>query len=493
MDKLKFAKEAFKKYHFWVLCVVVLAMAMTAWGYAANDQDKRFEDRKRELDSAFDKVGSVSRRPDHPNPKLIDAVKQQTQDLKKTVFEAWKILYEDQQNKNKLPENLSEGFKKAFMALGEGEKDKLEREHLWEYQGFVPKYVNELETSIDRRKPDEERTDGTGGDEVGAGRPGGAVGAVEANVAARGGPAREGADQDEQEEETGKVIWENPEIRKISDNWGGRTPTTAEVRLAQEDFWVYEALIRIINKVNETATSHSGAGVKQIFALQIGKDAAGAWSDPGASVVLAPTAGDGGSPTSSSPIEARYVDDEGEALGGSESSPYAEFNMMPICMRLMIDQKKLSKLLAECANSSMPIEVRRVRLCPGEGSPPLDLTHLAAEEKAASGPAHAAFASRTPGRHGRAASGSSASVARTSPMDISIEILGIIYIYNPPDRDKLGTGAGGKAEGGRGKGEEKPAQPPRVESEEEQPTTKPDERPVEKPAQRPVKPPGANQ
>ena len=45
--------------------------------------------------------------------------------------------------------------------------------------------------------------------------------------------------------------------------------------------------------------------------------------------------------------------------------PFAEFKLMPIRMSLIMDQHRIPKLLVECANSNMPIEVRRVRIAVG--------------------------------------------------------------------------------------------------------------------------------
>ena len=47
--------------------------------------------------------------------------------------------------------------------------------------------------------------------------------------------------------------------------------------MAQEDLWVYEALLRIIENTNQGYTSYYNAPVKEIDALQIGADASKAW------------------------------------------------------------------------------------------------------------------------------------------------------------------------------------------------------------------------
>ena len=67
-------------------------------------------------------------------------------------------------------------------------------------------------------------------------------------------------------------------------------------------------------------------------------------------------------------LDYRYVDDKGQPLPASDpeypyvKQPFAEFKMMPIRMSLVMDERRLPKLLVECGNSNMPIEVRRVRV-----------------------------------------------------------------------------------------------------------------------------------
>ncbi len=69
------------------------------------------------------------------------------------------------------------------------------------------------------------------------------------------------------------------------------------------------------------------------------------------------------------------MDDKGQPLPASEPEypyvkhPYAEFKMMPIRMSLVMDERRLPKLLVECGNSNMPIEVRRVRILKTQDQP----------------------------------------------------------------------------------------------------------------------------
>ncbi len=136
-------------------------------------------------------------------------------------------------------------------------------------------------------------------------------------------------------------------------------------------------------------------------------------------------------------LKDRYVDDKGAPLDADAKSLYSEFKMMPISLKLHMDQRKISKLLAACVNSPMPIEVRRVRIRPGAG----EILEPGGAAASAASPGMSAFRrmeshgpSRTPG----AAAGGEES--ETGSYDIPLEIQGIIYIYNPPDLNTLGTG-----------------------------------------------------
>ena len=182
----------------------------------------------------------------------------------------------------------------------------------------------------------------------------------------------------------------------------------------------------------------------------------------------------------------RYVKDDGKPLAAEDKPPYSEFKMMPIRMRLTIDQRKLAKLLTECANSAMPIEVRRVRLHPGMGET-VDLGAMGGEQIATAmgggamgggsvrwrlpAGAWAGCAEPMAGIRGEPMGG----IRRPGPpgmeggprtpavplpganvaselgvMDVPVEIQGIIYIYNPPDEANLGKR--GEPEAGRTRG-----------------------------------------
>ena len=63
-----------------------------------------------------------------------------------------------------------------------------------------------------------------------------------------------------------------------------------------------------------------------------------------------------------SPLAGRYVDNAGKPLDDPTQQPNQEFRMMPIDMRLIIEQKDIPKLLTECARFEHADDVRAVRI-----------------------------------------------------------------------------------------------------------------------------------
>jgi hypothetical protein len=244
----------------------------------------------------------------------------------------------------------------------------------------------------------------------------------------------------------GTVDWNPADYQRLESHFEWRDqlpPTTLAVVLAQENLWVYEALLRVIHGVNET-----GLAVKRIEAIDIGQDAAASWRAAADTVVHGesaagpPASGPGGDPNDSNRLllENRYFDDNSQPVPYTSEypivRPYREFKMMPIRLSLVMNQLRLPTLLAECANSSMPIEVRRVRLCKTQ-SQSLDLgTHGGGRggEGGMRGMLPGEFRRPSPPESGGGQS------QELGSDDVPVEIYAVIYIFNPPDREKLGVG-----------------------------------------------------
>jgi hypothetical protein len=463
MDKLRAFLAATKKYQFWVLCGATFIISLGCLWLAASGLAQQYKDRKNKIDAGFNNSDVP---PEQPNQDRIDFITQQDRKLKDNVWNAWMILYEEQRKNNPLPTDvLGDDWGEQFEKCLNNPKEEMQRPYREQYQTYIKDDFPKLQKMIDLRRP---KVDPNAPTDRGAGH----------------GPLGANANIDYE----GLVEWDEMDRKKFEDRFEWQqTPSTLAILLAQEDLWVYQALLRVIRNCNAGAEKDKPATavVKRIDRLDIGQDAASAWieaeraftpgSRPGAPGMptgmpmmppgggmppAMPAAGMGGMPMgpmgpagsmggmggmgpgpmamgsmaglSDEQIKQRliawrYVDDKGIPLSydasrpGFAPHPFSEFKMMPIRMSLQMDQRRIPKLLVECANSTMPIVVRRVRVLTTTG--PTSLGGMAG------GAGHAPS--------GAAAGSQSESIGS---MDIPVEIQAAIHIYNPPDPEKLGKG-----------------------------------------------------
>ena len=145
-------------------------------------------------------------------------------------------------------------------------------------------------------------------------------------------------------------------------------------------------------------------------------------------------AGQGGEGNFNDPAEGRYVDKAfnplpAEILRSAAESEnpdeayLAVAKRMPVRMRVRIDQRALNRFLIECGNSDLMLEVKQVRINPPDGSRP-------SARGGRGGPRGGMF-------RGGEGVGGSESGAGEYPWDITAEVYGVIYIFNPPSLKRL--------------------------------------------------------
>ena len=196
----------------------------------------------------------------------------------------------------------------------------------------------------------------------------------------------------------------------------------------------------------------------------------------------------------------RYLDAQEEPLAADASPPFAEFKRMPIIMKLIVDQRRIPEILVNCANCSMPIDVRHVRIAPDNllagGNSAMQAG--AAGLPAASGAALPNAAAGGGVSLGRSALGEASGYGSDA---IRISIYGIINIFNEPDPEIFGTGMDELEKQAQGANQDTPqaapqgaqqgappnpaANPPAAEA------PSPEEAPAAAPAQPPVPQPAA--
>jgi hypothetical protein len=482
MDKLKIFLAVLKKHQFWVFCGIMLVTTLACWWLATGGLASQFTARVSSINSDFNGAKVQS---GHPNQDHIDKIdKDLHKSLRENVFNAWQALYSEQQDKNPFPADLlGEGFEKQFkkLKLPQGRLDDIYRE---KYQTFIKNYLPRLLKMIDVRRASNDKDYGAYlGDHGASARPD-----APPMAPGRGPMGPFGNLPTGDKELVGLVDWDSVSFEKLKAHFAwSLTPSTLQVVIAQEDLWVYEALVRVIQNVNKNvgATNQSNAAVKRILALEIGRDSRDAWRLAMETVVRA---GAGGSPVGGMPPQGprmgppggmmpggpggggtaaenqyehdlfvdRYVDDKGGPLSVADAYPYVthvppEYKIMPVRLHLQMDQRYLPKLLVECANSSMPIEVKRVRLL----KVTFDAVNIDSPQSKPGGPSGASpygppmpYGPMMPPRGGgymppsdMRPGGSDKQDAAAGEFDVPVDIYALIYIYNPPDLEKLGIPA----------------------------------------------------
>jgi len=283
----------------------------------------------------------------------------------------------------------------------------------------------------------------------------------------RGNPAAAG-----QVETRGIVEWPDAPSLEKRFTWE-RTPTPREVRLAQEDLWVYQALLEVIKRTNGTAKRHDTAAVKKIDTLRIAQDASregigsgggrardsrdrgrgrdtygrvGGMGGPAYPTVKSPsgttnTTSEDESKPELAVLENRYVDGQGKPLAASAAPPFEEYNLMPFAMRMVVDQRRIATLLTEFARSGMPIEVRVLDF-QGKDPPP-------------------AGEGATPGSgapKGPRGSRPGTEEKSVSPFDVTLDVQGVVYIFNPPDKKAAESAGQEKVEVAPAEGKQTPGE-----------------------------------
>ncbi len=289
---------------------------------------------------------------------------------------AWKVAYEQQRLKNPWHSSLSQQFHECIKTIAQDEK--LPNDFLIEYQAFATNYVPFLK----RIAP--------------------------------------------------SVTWNDAAYASIqrTSYWAAR-PLSVEVRTAQEDIWAYQAILGSIAEVNEWATTEGRKlPIHRIEALEIGQPAGTAMEstrprrarlayfgdvqglpdrrvDEAAPKTFAPavTPSETSTPHTRTEEEVaktlragRYVDLSGTPLPAGMQR-YPEFNLLPVRLVVDIEESRLPDLLAQLAACSMPVDVGYVELNSGRS----------------------AQVGNGSGQHNQ---------------QVRAEILGVIRIFNPPDKAK---------------------------------------------------------
>ncbi|MDO4574917.1 MAG: hypothetical protein Q4D98_06850 [Planctomycetia bacterium] len=481
MDKLKIVWRYIRKYGFWVVSVLVLLVTFLVWKQVAGSLLANYDTRVGEIEGKFSQMQTLSGAQNQPNAKVVAKKEKALKEQSQNVYSSWERLYNIQKAANKWPITDAR-YLKVFEEAGEKkaanpkyEVSDSAREYYWNYIKERLKKVKEI---YDIKRPKKEYLEAMAAENAGQPVRGGRMTAM-TSMAGVDGQLRE--DQME-----GMVYWNEANFRQLEARLSWKTrPSTAAILVAQEDLWVYEAILRIIQETN-AGKSAFNASVKEIFAIDVAQDTIPAVEDAMQRVLKVAEAKVDGEMMDAAPMEEmpeegveeddsefaklfdeRYVDANGVHLTVAqlrENPPSTEYKMMPIHLHIMINQRAISQLLVNCVNSSMPVEVLQVSINPARARP-LDLSGdtkagveggaasagrgSRRERRAAGGmrgertvddydmnDSFMEDASAVPGGRGGVATPESG-VSNRGPEDVDLELFGIIYIFNRPDQAKF--------------------------------------------------------
>ncbi len=389
--KQEFSIETVKKYYFWVIVPIGLLAAIFVTLGAVGKITAEFNARKTTLEGTKKNVEGIRGMKDHPNQKTIDEIVNKTVELGDRVISAWKILEKDQKERNLWPEAVGEDFLNEVRKLKFGSQISVNSREA--YLNFVNEYLPFLETYVDRRRLQEKDSNGEWKELDSRSSMAQAAAIPADGILSADAQLPKGPDGQEYLRYVGVVDWPNPETRTVTSHWM-KLPKAVEIWYAQEELWVYSALLSVIKETNSGATGPHNAAIKRIENLSIGKMAStslaarsalrinaggGGGADGLSSNEMGSMPSEGGTGSALVALteadaekfirENRYVDDKAQPLGASASPPFSEFNRMPICLRLIVDQRRIPEILVNCANCAMPIEVLWVRFNPGATRP----------------------------------------------------------------------------------------------------------------------------
>jgi len=418
--------DLLRKHHFWLLASLVPLVLLPLLFLARETLTSQIGEVRRQIDGHIAALKVVREIPQHPNDFWSNDIDTSTMRVKRETLAEWKKFWVSQQPLRVWPEVLGDDFVKKYATTLKPDT-KLPPQYRERYQNMVRTLVRELPA----RMGVEDRMGDASEPQQGRSPP-----------PPRPELMRPGMMPDGVTPEVSPYLssWSGENQQRIyaSFNWD-KAPTPAKVLLAQEELWVYGLLCDAVAALNKSATGPHNAAIASVDELSVGYPAAednpggvsggrvtrvsasltpGAMEPPpemappgieGAAVGRPPNPRFGGGqnsgPMGAPPGEAAvavepdeqlrnwiYVNFQGKPLNAAELAAAVDSQMvhlMPFVLRVVIDQRQIDPLLVALATTSIPIDVRQVRINAGggaSGGPSMGPTFA---EPVAGGPANA--------------------------------------------------------------------------------------------------------
>ncbi|MFM7108290.1 MAG: hypothetical protein ACKOZU_06770 [Planctomycetaceae bacterium] len=392
-DQLRPALAAAAKHHFWILAALVPLVLVPLLFVGSADLRARIAAQRRQIESKVGQARAVTAVQPHPNEGWRVAIDSDAESVRRETLDEGRRFWHGQTGFRVWPAELGDAFLDDVVKLKPG--GKLDRTSLVRYQNVAPRLVRALpkRMGVEDAMAEQPR-DGT---LTNLSRPA---------TAALAPP----------------LAWSAASQKRLYDSFvWTRVPNTTQVVLAQEELWVYGLFCDLLAGFVKGATGAHDSALTLVDELSVGFPAN---ADPAQAQqrILLPKAAEGAPEgrlpgmmelppgpgpgaggvaqtpwnprfTGGGPAEPRpefqtapgeqpatsgedayrgwvYVDLAGRPLSAADLAAAPDMQMvhlMPFVLRVVVDQRQIDRLLTTLAASSIPIDVRQVRVNPGAG------------------------------------------------------------------------------------------------------------------------------
>lgn len=479
MDQLKDYFAVAVKYGFWIGCGVVFLGSMIFWYLSTSTLATEAERQTTSIKGSISTVSQIqSELSIHPNAKSHAEMQKLIEDRQDQVLQSWETLFDRQSEILVWPEDvLTKKFvdqyrKKIpieyYVEYPTPEADALTTSMRSTYAKHIKNELPDIAKIAGAKWTAEFEASNSGGEMFGNSR-----GRIDPELleerilGIRQGPL---------------VVWtQQSQANLLSDLFPWRAaglPNTLEIYYSQENLWVLRQLLQIIGDVNGAAKQPYQAKIHEINGIKIGSSVvygAGQISAPGSHTTSGGMGGMdmgmggmdmdmgmddmgmddfgmgmGNEMVSPDPAEFRYVSEGLEKIAAvdlrsalkdikPENVALAIAKRLPVMMSLKMNQRAIPELLAACGSANLMVKVRQTRIMPkGKVSSAAsggDMGYGGGMDEMDSGMGEM-DSGMGGGGMGRSMVGKDQPIDEF-PLDMQVEIYGLIYIYNPPDLDKL--------------------------------------------------------
>jgi len=426
MDQLKPLLAKLKKNQFWILLGIIIVVSLAVWYTAVGELEQQYAADVQRNETAFRSLQmfNVVKTNEPPNPEYKKAVDDLREDLEVQVEAAWRELFERQRSVLKVNPRVPDLAPYLTEESHAGRDIPPAIRDIYHNNQIIEDDFRELFSMLNLR-----RIAGTN--------------PVDEQPANDGRAAIEGT-----------LVWAAvPAPRSLMLRYKTvLTPNAARIRMTQEDLWIFRSMFGVIRSINsrpidvwlevldgkepvDAPVDQANVPIKQIdfcdlaqYAMSAAlgrpgqvemnlsggsKMGAGRMGGKGQSAFSVTTTGSAAEDEKLA--KGRYIDGRNNPVDDPSSPPFSEFKQIFVQMEVVMDQRLIPVLIAECANAEIPIETRQLLV---------DLNDVDLRRAANAGEA-----------------ARSINKIEQSPHDVRVTLRGVMYGYSPPKKENLGKGS----------------------------------------------------